>query len=440
MVILMGLAALASADDESASRGVLVLRPGVSIVDVAARYDLVPVGSIPSRDMHLVTFPIGMDGPTFEGLSIDPDIEDAEVEYDSGDPGPGGQSLFLAGTFADFVAQPVWSHLGIRGAQQSSTGLGVVVAIVDSGVDHTHPGLDGAVIPGGFDFVDGDTDPSEVANGIDENDSGVADEMYGHGTFAAGIVHLVAPDASILPVRVMDADGISTSFLVAQGIFHAIDAGAQVINVSMGTFGESQIISLAVEEAKEAGVLVVASSGNHGTTEPLFPATFSPVIATTALGFDDVRPGFAAYGEHIDVGAPGVDLVSLIPGDAYARTDGTSYAAPLVSGGAALVFSIAPESTSAFRLRLDATSIPVDAINPGDVGLLGSGRIMIDGLVSWWPICDADLNGDGEANIFDVVLYLSRFDASDDRADLNDDGAFDIFDVLEYVARLEACP
>jgi len=281
---------------------------------------------------------------------------------------------------ASIPLQPELTALALPQAHAISTGAGVVVAVVDTGIDPTQPALAGHVMPGGFDFIGQDFDPRDVRNFLDDDGDGVVDEQYGHGTFVASLVLAVAPDAMILPVRVLDAEGFGTSSTVAAGVIWAVDAGADVINLSADLPDAPEIISEAIRYARDRGVVVVAAAGNVGGTDIAFPARYSEVLAVTAVDTAFRKPAFASAGSAVALVAPGVSVLGAMPFDlspsGTARWSGTSFATPIVAGAAALVRAASPGlSASAVRQRLTDTAMSVDPMNPMFSGQLGKGLV-----------------------------------------------------------------
>lgn len=219
------------------------------------------------------------------------------------------------------------------------------IAILDTGVDLDHPDLAGRMVPG-YDFANNDAVP------MDDD---------GHGTMVAGIaaadtnnligVAGAAWNARIMPVKVLGADGSGTDGQIANGIVWAVDHGAEVINLSLGGPGSSTILADAVDYATSRGVVVVAAAGNESTSEPSYPAAIPDVIAVGATDLEGNAVSFTNFGPWVDLVAPGTDIVStlLAPGtDAwYGIGDGTSFAAPIVAGVAALVRATSPSLTPA---------------------------------------------------------------------------------------------
>ena len=284
--------------------------------------------------------------------------------------GNGGQS---------YTAQWAPQALNLAAAHQFSVGERVRIAVLDTGADLQHPALiahflrgpDGRVV--GRDFVDDDGDPSEVGGPVDQG--------WGHGTHVAGLVALAAPQARLMPLRVLDPAGRGNVWVLAEALMHAVDPdddpatddGAHVVNLSLGTHAATRLLNTAVElatcsdddddEAEDdysdpgfdddrqrcnlrAGAVVLAAAGNAGSsTERVYPAAEGAEgqLAVTALNASGLLPAFANRGDWIQLAAPGDKLISPMPGGGYGVWSGTSMAAPLATGIAALVLSRHPD-------------------------------------------------------------------------------------------------
>ncbi len=425
--------AMAGDDEFEEDRVVVRVIPSASIDDLSSAYAAPVVDGVPTRRLYLLDVPDGIEEETFaELLAKDPRVEFADRNFFSRDPGPGTQSFYLASSAPAHTNQYARARIRLPDAHQRATGAGVVVAVLDTGVDAAHPFLEGRVLAGGFNFVDNSTDTSDSLAFADTDGDGQFDEMTGHGTFVTGLVVLAAPGASVLPLKVLDSNGLGTSFRTARAVDYAITAGARVLNLSLGALGDNPVLDEAVRWAAEADVIVVAAAGNEGHDSPPWsPASVPYALAVAATDQDDVRAPFTNYGTHIDLCAPGMDIVSLLPGGQFGRADGTSYSCPLVAGVAALALERSPDATAvqvADLLRTTAASI--DKQNPGFKGLLGTGRI--DALAVVTAACRADINGDGGVNSQDFFDFLAALFAGD--ADFNSDkvtNSQDFFDFLD---------
>ena len=275
-----------------------------------------------------------------------------------------------------YTNQYALTSINLATAHSYSQGAGVIVAVVDTGVQLDHPALAGHITAVQADFVDGDGIANDEPNGVDDDGDGYIDEATGHGTHVAGIIQLMAPNAQIMPVRALDSEGRGNTFLIAEAILFAVENGATVINLSLGTVEESDLLEDVLEEAAESGVIVVAAAGNLGTTQAMYPAADECALGVTAIGPIDTKSSFASYGDWIALAAPGESIYSPFPGSGYAWWSGTSMATPFVAGQVALLLSYDPslDIVDAANL-LGGTAQSLATANPGLDGLLGAGKI-----------------------------------------------------------------
>jgi membrane-anchored mycosin MYCP len=261
-------------------------------------------------------------------------------------------------TPSDTVAREVpWPQrrLALDRVWELTTGTGVVVGVVDTGVDASVPQLRGRVLSG-----------IDVVNGRGRADS----DCYGHGTFVAGIIAAerragtgfagVAPGATILPVRQATGPSDGSSAGLARSIRAAVDGGARVINVSASAFFPNGELRAAVDYATANDVVLVAAASNEAKSgnPKAYPAAYPEVIAVGAVGQDGRRTEFSEVGDFLDLVAPGADVISLSRASAGHLSDnGTSYATPFVAGTAALVRAYHPRLTAAqVKRRLELTA------------------------------------------------------------------------------------
>ncbi len=215
-------------------------------------------------------------------------------------------------------------------------------------------------------------------NGLDDDGDSLVDEAAGHGTHVAGIIHLVAPDARIMPLRVLDSDGRGNMFTLAKALLYASSNGADVVNLSLGTPSRSDLLRDAVRELTRNGVAVVAAAGNGNTNAKQYPAADNCALAVTSVGSANTKSTFANFGGWITVAAPGEGIYSTLPPSGYAWWSGTSMATPFVAGQAALISSLSPSLTVRdVATLISGTAQSLDVMNPAFAGQLGSGQIDI---------------------------------------------------------------
>ena len=235
--------------------------------------------------------------------------------------------------FADPRQPEQWGLSAVRAPEAWAAGdaAGQVLAVVDSGVDLDHPDLQPVLVPG-RDYVDGDHVP-EDANGHGTHVAGIAGAVAGNAEGGAG----AALRARILPLRVLDATGGGRTGDVAAGIIYAVDAGATVVNLSLGGPTSSAAVANAVNYALTRGVPVVAAMGNESSSTPSYPAALPGVIAVGAVNRDGSRSSFSNTGSHLSVVGPGRDILSTYLGGSYVLESGTSMATPFVAAAVAHV-------------------------------------------------------------------------------------------------------
>ena len=287
-----------------------------------------------------------------------------------------------------YVNQAAAFVIKLAQAHIFATGAGSVVAFLDTGVDPRHLVIASSLVPG-YDFTRNISGGSEMVD-IDQSTTSILDQSttsildqsttsildqkgalvlnqsttsildqsttsildqhrselpsaFGHGTMVAGLIHLVAPTAKLMPVKVFSGDGAATLSNVVSGIYWAVDHGADVISMSFNSTQSSTELKHAIDYANSHGVICVAAAGNDGHQNPsIFPAGYlTQVIGVASTNNQDIRSTFSNYGNGlVDVAAPGEGDVTLYPGNNYAEGWGTSFSTPLVAGGAALLVQL----------------------------------------------------------------------------------------------------
>jgi subtilisin family serine protease len=303
-------------------------------------------------------------------LSKNQKVVYAEPDYIGEIPEARRRSSWTVGDnigLADYREQWATKTIRLPEAHMVTSGASITIAVLDTGVDLSHPALEGHLLDG-YDFVDSDADPSEVGN------EG-SDLAFGHGTHVAGLLALVAPDAKILPVRFLAPDGTGTNWRQAQALHYAVSRGADIINLSYSSDGYSRLINdiLAMitcnsepddkcRSKDRPGAVIVAAAGNSGAQIREYPAASSVpgILASAASTESDQLASFSSYGSWVQIQSPGERILSCFPGGRYAVWSGTSMAAPLAAGTAALVRAVYPTLKPAAvvnQIKMTAASV-----------------------------------------------------------------------------------
>ena len=370
--VVVELADLSSAD--LYDNTVLLRKKNTFNPDLVRHKNLQQTGAIPNLNVETISVPNGVDIIDFiEDLRASDQYEFVEpnlirqldthiISANEAIYSPGQSS---AASINDPYAYLQW-HMETMQVSQMGTdaqGDSVTVAVLDTGVN-----LQGTDTPinmvEGYDYIDNDSDPSD---------------FHGHGTHVAGTiaqatnnslgVRGVAPNASIIPVKVLSDDGFGGSLSIANGITYAVDRGADIINMSLVSSQSTSVESSAVSYALNNGVVIVAATGNEGHNNTIyFPAAYEGVIAVGSVGLDNIVTAYSNKGPEMDFTAPGGDFFDDLNGDGYSDGvlqetinagafnfyfyEGTSMASPHAAGAYAALMSAgfeAEEITEAFQ-------------------------------------------------------------------------------------------
>jgi len=391
------------AQEPSAPERFLLRAPASEVEAIAARHNLTVIAVLNGHDLYLVE---RANTSNTEGSSGPPDLSaepGSAIERNSptrvletgSDLQLNESTVGILDTLPDrspvtYFGSTVWSGYANQPAASlirlpethARFGAGTgTIAVIDTGVDPTHPMLAPVLVPG-YDFIrnaagipsewlDLDpavaeilkkpalaTDTSEPAQ-LNESTVGILDEStvgildaadlpgaFGHGTMVAGLVRLTAPNARIMPLKAFRPDGTGSVYDVVRAVYYAVDHGANVISMSFGVADPSPELMRAINYATAHGVICVGSAGNAGREVLAFPASFGNVIGVGSTSLTDQDSEFSNFGDAIvRIAAPGEQLITAYPGNHYAAASGTSFSTALISGGMSLLLQATPGMT-----------------------------------------------------------------------------------------------
>jgi subtilisin family serine protease len=336
----------------------------------------------PSGQLFVISINQALDPLLFVTLlSNQAGILDAEVDQPvsliEATAGPIPESLldetplpyYGAAVWDGYASQPAAQIVEVQEARSAFNVSGSgIVAMIDTGVDTSHPALVPVLVPG-YNFINNTPNGSEtgtlnqssaavldgggpvVLNGqtiaiLNQSSAAVLDQPgnsdYGHGTMTAGIVHLVAPTAQIMPLKAFSSDGSGYLSNIIRATYYAAQQGSKVISMSFSFSSSSSEMKHAIRYASNKGIICVASAGNNGVNQVVYPAGISGVMGVASVSDMGARSTFSNYGSDIWVAAPGEGIVSTYPYGTYSAGWGTSFSAPFVSGTAALLVQVSP--------------------------------------------------------------------------------------------------
>ncbi len=307
-----------------------------------------------------------------------------------------------------YLNQPAAQIINLAQAQSTFQVAGTdIVAIIDTGVDTTHPVLQNVLLQG-YDFTrnqNGADEKADVTQStaavVDQSTAAVVDQStaavvdgytastlnqpqyqdFGHGTMVSGIVHLVAPQAMIMPLKAFHADGTGYLSDVVRAIYYAVGHNARVLNMSFSFTSSSLQLSTALTFANLSGAITAAAAGNSGKQTLVYPAAYqSTVMGVASTSNNDTLSTFSNYGSRLVwLGAPGEGIVTLYPFGTYAATWGTSFSTPFVSGAAALLLDMHGWANESETAQSVAHAKYINST-------LGNGRLdLYQALSAWQP-------------------------------------------------------
>jgi subtilisin family serine protease len=404
---------------------IVELQAGQSIDEVNAQHRTITTRRMENSRLYLVRNDDG-NAQTLNDLIKDPRVNDAEenrrFRLDFTDTALNvspllGQEMFalldtvsltnLNGVMvlSAYANQPAATRVGLDQVRSISSGVAARVAYIDTGIDPYHPALM-PWIDGGVDVLEGRSVSEfeglsqEMFALLDQEMFALLDHRFffllnnslasildstsgsfsfppafGHGTLVAGMIHLAAPEARIVPIKAFDGYGYTNVFALIDGIDEAIQRGVDVLNLSFTTTEDSKALRRAIVRAVSSGIVVVSAAGNGGRGDrDIYPAAYPGVIGVAATEIDDRLAAFSNYGQSVAISAPGAFVISTAPGGRYAAAWGTSFSAPIVSGTVSLLSSINGRGHGDGKIVVN-TADSIDSLNPGYEKKLGKGRL-----------------------------------------------------------------
>lgn len=372
----------------------------------------------PTGEVFLITVNNTVDPVLFlTSLLSQVGVVDAEIDQPlsliEATAGPVPESLvdetplpyYGASVWDGYANQPAAQIVSVQQAQNTFNVSGAgIVAMIDTGVDTQQPVLVPVLVPG-YNFINNTANGDETGslnessaalldgtgpvylNGttvamLNESSAALLDgggnSDFGHGTMTAGIVHLVAPTAQIMPLVAFSSDGTGYLSNVIRATYYAAENGSKVISMSFSFTSPSNEMANAVDYANKQGIICVASAGNNGEDEVVYPAGIPGVMGVASTSDTDSRSSFSNYGSDVWVAAPGEGIVSTYPYGTYSAGWGTSFSAPFVSGTAALLVQVSPSVNQKTAAAAIANGVPLSSSG------MGNGELNVYQAVQAW--------------------------------------------------------
>ena len=363
------VAAPASPNDRIPGQVLVKFKPDTSqntIYNELKRHGAKVTDQVAAIGVLVLSVPQNAQDRIITALSKNPNVEFAEADYLAFATAAPNDTYFTNQWGLENTGQTIKGQVGTADADinaptawDTTTGINIKVAILDTGIDQDHEDLsDKIVLQANF------------------TTSGTLDDLYGHGTHVAGIVAAISnnglgvsggcPDCVLMNGKVLRDDGAGAYSWIANGIIWSADNGAKVINMSLGGSSPSRTLESAVNYAWNKGVVLTGAAGNSGNQSKTYPGAYKNVIAVAATNNKDQKASFSSYGaKWVDVAAPGQDIFSTFPNHPYKINkspnydygSGTSMATPITSAAAALIWTTGyGTSASSVRSRLESTA------------------------------------------------------------------------------------
>lgn len=432
------LTSLASKTSAQSVNSYILHSPSLTQAQAACQtYGLTMVSTIRPPDTYLVQLTAAVPAATLQQwVHGDPNVK--HLELDTNVPVPekllsraaylppmplttyatDGHLVQLYGTTAwlGYVQQPAMFATNASSiVQPNVSGLGVVIAVIDTGIDSRNLILAPVLVPG-YDFTRNlpgyasdlaDINQSTAAIleqstaallesyqvvQLNQSTSAILEQStaailegnplpshFGHGTMVAGLIHLMAPTAKIMPLKAFDADGTANVSNIVAAIYYAADNGARIINMSFELSQISDALLRAINYATRKGVICIASAGNDSQQALLYPAAYGNVIAVGSVDQQSQASSFSNYGSDIvSLAAPGEGLITTYPGNHYAAAWGTSFSSALVAGTTADLLSGIDQNLAPLMQTGDIKRAVSHANACGNAGSLGAGCLNLN--------------------------------------------------------------
>lgn len=440
-LLLVGLLTLTSLASKTSAQNVnsyILDSPSLTQAQAACQtYGMTMVSTIRQPDTYLVQLTTAVPPAVLQQwVHGDPNVKHLELDTNTAVPealltnlpyvppmpltthATDGQLVQLYGTTAwlGYVQQPaMYATNASNIVQPNSSGSGIVVAVIDTGIDSQNPILAPVLVPG-YDFIHNTAGYASDLADIDQSTAAILEQStaallesyqivqlnqstaaileqstaailegnplpshFGHGTMVAGLIHLFAPSAKIMPLKAFNADGTANVSNIVSAIYYATDHGARIINMSFELSQISDALLRAVNYATRKGVICIASAGNDSQEALVYPAAYGNVIAVGSVNQQSQASSFSNYGsDAVTLAAPGEALVTTYPGNHYATAWGTSFSSALVSGTTADLLSAIDQNLAPLMQSGDIKRAVSHANACGNAGSLGAGCLNLN--------------------------------------------------------------
>ena len=348
--VVTALVAVGRAEELNHVAGRILVKPKheTTEADLAAAlsaHGAKQVDKIKDINVRVVNVPENKLARVLDALNHNPRIEFAEPDFIA--------TAVYSPNDPYYTAGYQWHHARIQSAQAWDVSLGatnIVIAVLDTGVDATHPDLAGKVLSG-YNYVSNNTNTADDEG----HGTAVAGTAAASGNNGVGLIGIASKNY-ILPVKVLDSTGSGTYSAIANGINFAANKGVRVINLSVGGGSSSSTLQSAIDYAWSKNIVIIAAAGNNANNTPQYPAACRNVVGVSATDSSDNLASFSSYGSYVTLSAPGQGIWTTQRGGTYGAWSGTSFSSPVTAGVAALVVSANPQLSNVQVVDLLKTS------------------------------------------------------------------------------------